>query len=377
MSLINQMLKDLEARKQQGVANSSQQVEVVASQPINSNNTRLVVWTLIGALVVCLGGGLWWLSKLSAVVLNGSILQTQPVQIAETVATLEPPVQSVEAIEPTIDHAAEQDIVFQSQALQIPKTVEPIIFTEQSVTEIVINEIDVPPVVHGSIVDNVPAVAASEPSPVVLEESLPAAVATLVIEPPSLTEQGQQLRFNARELAQQQRYPSALHMYNQAMLIDGGSARQWQEFVRMCVQAKDLPRAMDVALRGCEKFPNDVALRVYRARLIVESGDYSAALVTLQSGQTPKVEASSDYYALLASVLQQLGKFDDAGQQYAVLTAVHPQRGDWWIGRAICADQLGASQQAADYYQQAMTCQQLSPQLKQFAVEQLVRLSKG
>ena len=360
MSLINQMLKDLEARKQQGAANSSQQVEVVASQPINSNNTRLVVWTLIGALVVGLGGGLWWLSKPSAVVLNGSILQTQPVQIAKTVATLEPPVQHVEAIEPTIDHTA-----------------EPIIITEQSVAEIVVNEIDVQPVVHGSIVDTVPAVAASEPSPVVFEESLPAAVATLVIEPPSLTEQAQQLRYKGRDLARRQHYQSAIQMFNQAMLIDGGSAQQWQEFVRMCVQANDLERAMDVALRGCEKFPNDVALRVYRARLIVESGDYGAALVTLQSGHTPRVEASSDYYALLASVLQQLGQFDDAGKQYAVLTAAHPQRGDWWIGRAICADQLGDSQQAADYYQQAMTCQQLNPQLKQFAIEQLVRLRKG
>jgi len=360
MSLINQMLKDLEARKQQGAANSSQHVEVVASQPINSNNTRLVVWTLIGALVVGLGGGLWWLNKPSAVVLHGPIVQTQPVQIAKTVATLEPPVQHVEAIEPTIDHTA-----------------EPIIITEQSVAEIVVNEIDVQPVVHGSIVDTVPAVAASEPSPVVFEESLPAAVATLVIEPPSLTEQAQQLRYKGRDLARRQHYQSAIQMFNQAMLIDGGSAQQWQEFVRMCVQANDLERAMDVALRGCEKFPNDVTLRVYRARLIVESGDYGAALVTLQSGHTPRVEASSDYYALLASVLQQLGQFDDAGKQYAVLTAAHPQRGDWWIGRAICADQLGDSQQAADYYQQAMTCQQLNPQLKQFAIEQLVRLRKG
>ncbi|MBW2185556.1 MAG: hypothetical protein JRG71_03860, partial [Deltaproteobacteria bacterium] len=77
-------------------------------------------------------------------------------------------------------------------------------------------------------------------------------------------------------------------------------------------------------------------LRVYHARLIVESGDYDSALIVLQTGATPSVVASSDYHALLASVLQQLSRFAEA-----------------------------------------ISCRQLNPQLKQFAVQQLSRLGKG
>lgn len=381
MSLINQMLKDLEARKQQGVTHSSQQVEVAVCQPVKGYRWRIVVWALVAVLVLSGGASWWWLNQPRIAVHRESVLlQAQPAQVANTDENLEQHLSIVAEMEVVADPVGEQIIASHPDATLKQQTVEPIIVAEPAITVEVMTEVPTPPAplaVKTSFVKKDEEVVSDESSHAELEKSAPPVVATVVVKAPSLSEQADQLRTKGRDLVHQKRYQSAAHMFNQAMSIDGGSAHQWQEFVRACVLANDLPQAISASARGCEKFPNDVGLRVYHARLIVESGDYSAALLVLQTGGVPGVESSSDYYALLASVLQQLRRFDEAGQQYALLTSSYPQRGDWWIGRAICDDQLGNSLQASTYYQQAMKCQQLNPQLKKFAVEQLARLRKG
>ncbi|OQY23846.1 MAG: hypothetical protein B6I37_04730 [Desulfobacteraceae bacterium 4572_35.2] len=361
MSLINQMLKDLDARKQQGASHAAQEAEIVVCHPPQRSRFRTVA-VLVAVTSLCVGGW-WWFSSQATVVIPPASLQTQQQQKVESVALIEA-VPSTETVVAPVEFSAAQQL---SEPVVVP------VLAKSSGSPLNVAVVNLP-VERLSEADAEGELQLSAVN-LTARPSIPSA--RLVIEPPNLAEQAQQLRREGRAFIHQQQYHSGAQLLNQALELDHGSAQQWQELVRACVQAGDLSSAMDAVIRGCEAYSNDVGLRVYRARLIVETGDYHSALTVLQTGATPSVGASSDYYALLASVLQQLSQFTEAAAQYALLTTTYPQRGDWWIGRAVCADQLGLAQHAITYYQQAIRCQQLNPQLKQFAVQQLTRLGKG
>lgn len=364
MSLINQMLKDLDARKQQGANLTAQEVEVVVCHTPKRFRFLPIIIALVVVMSASAIGGWWWfMNPRTETTAQVSLLPQPQVNVAPV--TVEP--QPVEVVEVVV--AVEEQVAHQVESSVAQERLEPVAAPVLPDKAVLLPET---PVVTASVDSAVEEEA--KLSAVVFENSPSPLPARMVINPLSLA---QQLRLEGRALIQQQRYQAGAKLLNQAIQIDHSSAQPWQELVRVCVQAGDLPSAMDVATRGCEAYPNDVGLRVYRARLMVEPGDYDSALVVLQTGALPTIEASSDYYALLASVLQQLNRFDEAAEQYVLLTTTYPHRGDWWIGRAICADQLGSAQQAMAYYQQAINCQQLNSQLKQFAVQQLTRLGKG
>lgn len=372
MSLINQMLKDLDTRKHKESIHSSQQVEVVACTPPKSNSVRCVVWGLVSGIVLCAGVGCWWLFSQPDVKMVQVPQRVHPQQQNEPIAI---EVQAAAVIEPVVVTDSAHQEVSQLEPLAAHELPPPALISVLPKPV----EVETKPEVN-SVVAQARKVArepVAKPSAVVEESTLSTAAAPMVVQPSSLVAKAQQLRVEGRAFVQQQRYHSGAQRLNQALELDHGSAQPWQELVWVYVQAGELSLAMDTVKRGRESYPNDIGLRVYHARLIVETGDYPSALAVLRSGEAPSVAISSDYYALLASVLQQVAQFQEAGECYALLLASYPQRGDWWIGRAISADQLGAAQQARAYYQQAMSCPQLNPQLKQFAEQQLTRLSKG
>jgi tetratricopeptide (TPR) repeat protein len=142
------------------------------------------------------------------------------------------------------------------------------------------------------------------------------------------------------------------------------------------LQAGQLPAACRAADAGCQRYPESSLLRVMQARLLLEMGKKEQALESLKFIAPPPITLSSDYYALLATLQQQNGDLVGALSTYQLLTAAFPQRGDWWIGSAICAEQLGKHQQAAIYYEQALRCSQLQVSLKQYALQQLQHLAK-
>lgn len=369
MSLINQMLKDLDARKQQGPNHGGQEVEVVVYHTPKRFRFLPVIVALVVVLAVSALGGWWFfnprtvatpqLSALTQSPVNGAPVAVEPQAVVEIETVVEEPITLEEQVAPRLESSVVQELSAPVMAPVLP---------------------DVAVALAETPAANIPAESSNrrdETAFAVALEGVSSLPVRMVIKPPSLAEQVQHLRIEGRALVEQQRYQAGAKLLNQAIQIDHSSAQPWQELVRIWVQAGDLASAMDVATRGCEVYPTDVGLRVYRARLMVESGEHGSALVVLQTGALPTIEASSDYYALLASVLQQLNRFDEAAEQYLLLTTTYPHQGDWWIGRAICADQLGSPQQAMACYQQAISCRQLNPQLKQFAVQQLTRLGKG
>ncbi|MEA3465039.1 MAG: tetratricopeptide repeat protein [Thermodesulfobacteriota bacterium] len=371
MSLINQMLKDIEARRQQDGGAPAQPASVM---PCHPPQRQLLPWSLILLSVIfvvgLVAGGWWWQSQQQSQrhpVAQQRALVSAPLpplvapvsmppasaivqKVVETIPDMEPAPAPVLAPVSAPESTPEQDNTVAAAKPQMASSAlhdQEIIGKEKTTT-----------------------------SPVATTKAKQAAV---VVKTPTLPVTPQmrarKLRDQAQRLVARRRYGAGAILFDQALQIDGGSPTLWRQLAVIYLRAQQHDKALQVADKGCQLYKNDPSLRVIQARLLVELGYNDQALTALQSITLPPVQTSSDYYALLATLQQQHGDLVAAEHNYALLTTAFPQRGDWWFGRAICADHLGQYQQARRYFKQALGLAQLKPALKQYALQQLTRLN--
>ncbi|MBW2187060.1 MAG: tetratricopeptide repeat protein, partial [Deltaproteobacteria bacterium] len=291
MSLINQMLKDLDARTQHEANHSGQEVEVVVCHPPQHSRTLPIIVALVVVLVGSAIGG-WWFLYPRPVVTPPIALRVQP-QVTVEAVVIEPQPVALAAVVEVAVAAEEQVVALQAELLALQQLSQSVVAPGLAAKAVLL---PATPVINASVDRAVAeeakpsaaplknSAAPLENSAVALENSPLPVPARVVIKTPSLAEQAQQLRIDGRALIQQRRYRAGAQRLNQALQMEHSSGQPWQELVRACVQAGDLPSALDAVKRGCEAYPNDIGLRVYHARLIVESGDYDSALIVLQTG---------------------------------------------------------------------------------------------
>ncbi len=119
-------------------------------------------------------------------------------------------------------------------------------------------------------------------------------------------------------------------------------------------------------------FPNEIRYFTLKARLLIEQKQPEVALSVLNS-QTPALVESTDFYALKAALLQELGQPAKAAELYQALTAYNPGQGAWQMGLGLALEQTGRFSSAIVAYQSALESKALSPESERY-VEKRVRL---
>ncbi len=116
---------------------------------------------------------------------------------------------------------------------------------------------------------------------------------------------------------------------------------------------------------------DDPNLRQIKARWLMATDEHNLALHTLRT-RLPALEIFPEYYALLASLYQQQGYPQQAAQTYSKLVEYDRDAADWWAGLAIALDQAERYEDALSAYQAALALAGLNPRLASFA-DQRVR----
>lgn len=111
-------------------------------------------------------------------------------------------------------------------------------------------------------------------------------------------------------------------------------------------------------------------LRQIKARWYMQQGDSDLALYTLREMQ-PEVHEYPGYYALLASYYQQLGYPRQAASVYEGLLEYDPEAADWWAGLAIARDQEKRFDEARVAYTRALELPGLNRKLAAFAQQRI------
>lgn len=129
--------------------------------------------------------------------------------------------------------------------------------------------------------------------------------------------------------------------------------------------------AMFLLAEGLEIAPDYPAFKKGYARLLVEQGDYDAATKVILNGGLPAVEDDPEAHVILASLYQRLDEPFLAAQTYRNLLVAWPQTGAFWVGLGGALEGQQLSKEAAECYQKALKTENLRNDLLVYAKKRL------
>jgi len=110
------------------------------------------------------------------------------------------------------------------------------------------------------------------------------------------------------------------------------------------------------------------------AQLKVQQGNLIDAVKMLESA-TPNYEEAS-YYALLAGLYQQLGRYREAASHYRHLLNEEPEQGTYWLGLAVSLDSLRQNEDALVAFKRTRDTGQYDGDVKQYVEQRISVLSR-
>lgn len=341
MSVINQMLQELEQRRADAGTSAAQVRAVVAQK-----RRRSVPWTV---LTVC--------AAVMIVLLGYWVLARRPVAVS---------VPSAE----TLQRAEQMPQVLQlaGELSQLPAAVER--HARQPV-----------PPARPESADQALIASATESLPGPLVEAPKPAGAADPVRPVEISKEikqisPQQRAENAYRLAyaslQQGRMGEAEESLRQALQHEPRHAAARQALAALLVEAKQLGRAEQLLQQGLELQPGHSGYAMTLARLQVERGDVAAALATLQ--RNPPSGENAEYHGFMAALLQRSERHKEAIEQYQIALRSNPGAGPWLLGLGISLQADNQSAKAAEVFRRAKSSTTLSPELQAFAEQRLKQL---
>lgn len=108
---------------------------------------------------------------------------------------------------------------------------------------------------------------------------------------------------------------------------------------------------------------------VYQARLLMNDNQPGAA--HLLEKNLSQITPDADYYALLANLNQRRQNYDNAINYYQKALEIAPHKGEIWIGIALAYQATGEEKNAMTAFKQALATQNLSAELRNYARQQV------
>jgi MSHA biogenesis protein MshN len=131
--------------------------------------------------------------------------------------------------------------------------------------------------------------------------------------------------------------------------------------------------AINLLSQGIALAPPAQEMRLMSARIYYQQGQTRQAYNILRP---IKVSNSAEIQTLLANVSAELSEHKSAVTAYRKLITLEPDVGRWWLGVAVSLDALGNFVPAIDAYKQAIARNNLSSSSMQFARERLIELGE-
>lgn len=373
MSLINQMLQDLDKRGSDGVAGDPLYAQIRAVDlPPPRRSWRLLPVILLGAVVAyLLWSGvlphLWERQKAvtqvaTAVAPAASVVSIAPVRVADPVIR--------DTSSANADHLpaiADLPLLLKlSSGLdKAPAVAMPAPVAEKKAPAVVIAKVE--------RISPEPANTIALPSST--KVSVQEAIAVKAIKEITPEQQGESEYRQATVLQQQGRTSEAIAMLEQALKTDAKNTAARQSLITVLLENKrhdDAIRWLQQSLSGDKKQPG---LAMILARLQVEKGRVPAAIDTLQR-TLPDAQDRADYLAFLAALNQRESHHKDAAELYRQALKKTPQNAVWWMGLGISLQADGHQQEALEAYAHAKSGNGLSPELLAFVEQKIVQIQR-
>lgn len=413
MSIINQMLRDLEKRRPQGVTPGAQGTimdppgvvnNILLTSPAKRSPWRVALWILpllalgtsIGILVVRPTTlGTMEMTQLAHVMPNASTLPNPSILIRPE---SDPMRQGNPSLLPSPGIIPESELATKDNNAII--SMLPTEATPPSVTSLpllpmaslsapgsgtLLNPVPLQSVaVENEIQPIVPSVPAHLPANQIhapSQEAVDASIPNKRLKETTPAQQAENEYRKAVGLLQQGRMARAMEILAQALQQDGSHAAARHTLVGLLVETKRFDEAEQRLQEGLKVDAgidaNRPGLTMMLARLQVERGDTHAGLETLQRG-LPDVQENTaeyaDYQAFLAALLQREGRHGEAIDHYLQALSKTPRAGKWLLGIGISLQAENRMRDAQDAFARAKASNTLSPELLAFVEQQLKQI---
>lgn len=143
-----------------------------------------------------------------------------------------------------------------------------------------------------------------------------------------------------------------------------------QLLIKLLLEARRLDEAIAVLQEGLQGQPAQTGWAMSLARLQVDRGDLAGAWKTLDDA-LPAAGQSADYQGFAAHVLQRLGRQREAIARYQAATRLAPGDGRWWLGLGLAHEAEGNTAEAREAFARARQSGNLSPELAALAEQKL------
>ena len=222
-----------------------------------------------------------------------------------------------------------------------------------------------------------PAAPASKAVDMPVENKVQAALPNPQIDKRSQTLTPQQLAESAyrdgANFLNQGRQPEAQEAFRSALQHHPAHVAARQGLFGLLLDAKKNGEAEQLLQEGLKVNPNQPGFAMALSSLQYERGDVAGAVETMQRTSSA-AQSSPDYIARLAGLLQRQARHKEAVESYQAALRLAPGSGVWLMGLAISLQALNRNGEAQDAYRRARATNTLNHDLQAFVDQRLKQL---
>jgi len=376
MSLVNNMLRDLDQRRKESDS-SGGAIRLMPAREFSSDAKKNLLPVILIALLLVLVGLIYFWNQLT----NSDVEQRLDIQLTDSQRV-------VQALETSIASAEERET---DQPESIVDSVEsPQVATQVAPQEVI--EPDQPDSVNflrgnstrvenaASSTDSIPrgdaTIGQDEQAEIAdLEPVVDAPVASMKEEPSYSNEQLDTIAVQEALRLISNGQTGAAFSTLEKYIVENRSAHQSREtYAKLLMNNGNVADAAVLIDGGLELAPNHPGFKKVKARLLMSEGKLSEAVDILIS-RAPDIVDDAEYHDLLASAQLSSRDFTGAVISYGGLVRHDQTQGKWWYGYAAANDQLGNSTLARQAYVRAMEYSNLSANLRGRSRERVAALN--
>ena len=143
-----------------------------------------------------------------------------------------------------------------------------------------------------------------------------------------------------------------------------------QALLGMLAEAKHWDEAQGLLKDALAIMPTHYVWAMALARIQVERGNTAAALETLQL-HSPYAEKRAEYQGFAGALLQRLQRPREAAQRFLAAAQLKPSEARWWLGLGLALEADGRPAEAREAYQRAQAADGLTPETQAFVAAKL------
>lgn len=374
MSVINQMLKDLDKRQGEQVTDSNVAVPVTRK----SSNTKLVAIIVIVILLVNIAGIFAW--QLYA---ENQQLKTQAQQKQKVTNLATPKVVNTAVVSDTPELVTDK-LENKVATATVDKVTEPV--ATEAITdankatsnETEMNAVAPEPLLAAStnVVESSEKNTPAGHSPIkeqekeVLETKPTLTISRSQLSPKMLSEKKITEAERAMEVND---LAKAESLFEEVLLLIPEHETARKQLAALWYGKKAYQDAINLLSQGIAIAPQSEEMRLMSARIYFEQGRARQALNLLNPiNNSQRV----DLQVLIANIASEINEYKSAANAYRKLLILEPNVGRWWLGLAVSLDSQGQFKLASNAYDEAITKGNLSSNALQFARQRVAELGE-